>query len=120
MALCISAVEYARSVWRTQSSHAKNVDVAVNDTMCIIIVSPDIRRKVAADNQRSKQMWDSVWSATPRLKSNFLATTTEIPKMIDHKGLYSHRWQQYQNFIDRLGFPIEYAILLLIDKITKL
>lgn len=70
MALCFSAGEYACPVWQ-KSTHAKQVDVALNETARLItgclkptptdklyylagIAPPEIRRQVAANDERKK------------------------------------------------------------------
>lgn len=74
LALSVSAAEYAAPVWNA-SSHAKKVDIAVNDMARIVtgclkptpvhklypiigIAPPSIRRDVAADAERTKQETD--------------------------------------------------------------
>ncbi|KAI5732047.1 hypothetical protein M8J77_020382 [Diaphorina citri] len=102
LGLCVSTSEYASPVWGA-SSHAKQVDVALNDTMRIItgclkatpvqklypltgIAPPHIRRAVAANIERKKQEEDPrhpLYSHVPaarRLKSrsSFLARTKQL------------------------------------------
>ncbi|KAI5731039.1 hypothetical protein M8J77_003674 [Diaphorina citri] len=97
LALCVSAAECAAPVWEA-STHAKHVNVAINESARIIsgclrptpisklypligIAPPDIRREVARDVERKKQIEDPRHSLhdhqpiTRRLKSrkSFLA-----------------------------------------------
>jgi len=75
LALCFSAREYAAPVWKN-SAHAKHVDIALNKAVRIVtetmkpiplhkiypivrIAPPDIRRQVAADIERGKQINDT-------------------------------------------------------------
>lgn len=102
IALCYSAAEYASPVWY-KSSHARKVDVALNDTCRIItgclkptpldklyslagIAPPDIRREVAAKNEKRKAETSDTHPlygyrpAIPRLKSrkSFLKSTEAL------------------------------------------
>ncbi|KAL1448639.1 hypothetical protein WDU94_001908 [Cyamophila willieti] len=102
IALSLSAAEYAAPVWKS-SAHCKQVDVAVNEAARIItgclkptpihkiyalagIVPPEIRRRVAAEAERNKQMSDNrhpLYGHTVqpvRLKSrkSFLQTTYQL------------------------------------------
>ena len=102
LAICLSAAEYAAPVWYN-SAHAKKVDVAVNETTRIIsgclkptpvkevyptvgIAPPSIRRRVAAEVERGKQITDprhpmyGSQTRRCRLKSrrSFLETTSPL------------------------------------------
>lgn len=102
LALCYSAGEYASPVWH-KSSHAKVVDIALNDTCRIItgclkptsldklytlagIAPPDIRREVAASSEKKKAETSEAHPlygyrpAKPRLKSrkSFLRSTEAL------------------------------------------
>lgn len=74
LALCYSTAEYTVSV-RARSCHAKKVDIALNEICRIIsgcleptpikeiqvqsgIVLPDIRREIASEIERHKQLYD--------------------------------------------------------------
>ena len=106
LGLCVSAAEYACPVWQ-MSSHAKQVDVAVNDMARLVsgclkptpvhklypiigVAPPDIRRKAATDAERYKQTHDpkhplyNHQMAAPRLSSrrSFLKTSTELETSI--------------------------------------
>lgn len=102
MALCFAAGEYAAPAWES-SAHTKQVDVALNETIRIItgclrptpvnkmypiagIAPPNIRRQVAGEKERKKQLTDErhpmfnhVNTAT-RLKSrhSFVQRTTPL------------------------------------------
>lgn len=103
LALCFSAGEYAAPVWKN-SAHAKQVDVSLNEAVRIVtgtmkptplhkiypivgIAPPDVRRQVAAETERGKQINDTrhtLHQYEPqlrRLKSrkSFMASTQEIP-----------------------------------------
>lgn len=101
LALSISAAEYAAPVWRN-STHAKQVDVAVNDTLRVItgclrptpvnklypiasIAPPNIRRQVAAEVEKFKQEVDNRHPLfehhppPPRLKSRKSFIRSTIP-----------------------------------------
>lgn len=103
LALCLSAAEYAAPVW-CASAHAKEVDVAINETARIIsgclkptpvqklyplvgIAPPKIRRDIIADAERTKQESDPLhlmYGQRPptnsRLKSrnSFLTRTKKL------------------------------------------
>lgn len=102
LALSISAAEYAAPVWKN-SVHAKQVDVAVNESVRIItgcmkptpldkiysiagIAPPKIRRQVSADIEKTKQAQDprhmlyGHQTHFRRLKSrrSFIATSREL------------------------------------------
>ena len=102
LGLCVSVAEYACPVWQ-MSSHAKQVDVAVNDMARLVsgclkptpihklypiigIAPPNIRRRAAADAERQRQIHDprhplyGHLMATPRLGSrkSFLKVTNDL------------------------------------------
>lgn len=102
LALCYSAAEYACPVWH-KSSHAKQVDVALNETCRIVtgclkaspidklhklagIAPPDVRREVAAKLERHKaehntdHLLHGYQPPLSRLKSrkSFMRTTTPL------------------------------------------
>lgn len=75
LALCVSTAEYAAPVWAA-STHAKHVDVAINETARIVtgclkptpveslypligVAPPSVRRAVATDAERTKQETDA-------------------------------------------------------------
>ncbi|KAI5747569.1 hypothetical protein M8J77_016091 [Diaphorina citri] len=116
LALCVSAAEYAAPVWEA-SAHAKHVNVAINESARIIsgclrptpisklypligIAPPDIRREVARDVERKKQMEDPRHSLhdhqpiTRRLKSrkSFLARSCHIQEPPERTRLA--KWKQ--------------------------
>lgn len=119
MALSLSAAEYAAPVWKN-SSHSKEVDVAVNAAARIIsgclkptpieklypiigIAPPDIRREVAAEIERKKQnedrrhpLYGHVVPPT-RLKSrkSFLRTTAPLSSTAKDKR--EELWNQTPN-----------------------
>jgi hypothetical protein len=119
MALCISAAEYASPVWDS-SSHAKQVDVAVNDTVRIVtgclkptpvekiypiagIAPPKIRREVSAEAERAKQESDprhplfGYAQVNRRLKSrhSFMARTRALQQPKEESRL--NRWRNELN-----------------------
>lgn len=102
LAICYSVGEYACPVWR-QSSHTKKVDIALNDIIRLItgclkptsidkvqilsgIVPPEIRREIAANIEKGKQINDDrhvmygITSTRSRLKSRnyFMKTTSPL------------------------------------------
>ncbi|KAG7303178.1 hypothetical protein JYU34_011639 [Plutella xylostella] len=100
LALCFSAAEYACPIW-ARSAHAREVDVALNDTVRIVtgclkptplhklyslagIAPPSIRRKVACSVEKAKQECDSrhpLYSHTAapsRLKSRKAFLNSEV------------------------------------------
>lgn len=102
LALCMSAAEYASPVW-SASSHTKQIDIAINETIRILsgcmkptpvdklypivgIAPPTIRRAVAADAERAKQINDprhplhNHQAVVRRLKSrkSFIARTQPL------------------------------------------
>jgi hypothetical protein len=123
LALCYSAGEYAYPVW-SRSCHAKKVDVALNETCHLItgcqkptpiplvqilagIASPDIRRSMVSDTQKTAQANDErhplhgYQSAPSRLKSRkiFLKLTTDITTSLKYER--RRRWislNQTNNF----------------------
>lgn len=123
MALCLSTAEYAAPVWGG-SAHAKQVDVALNETTRIItgclrptpteklyplagIAPPHIRRQVAADIERTKQETDSrhlLYSHQPppqRLKSreSFMRRTQAMVGTPE-----SNRTERWSNCLNHAGF----------------
>uniref|UniRef100_A0A2S2Q8Z5 RNA-directed DNA polymerase from mobile element jockey n=1 Tax=Sipha flava TaxID=143950 RepID=A0A2S2Q8Z5_9HEMI len=116
IALCFSTREYACPVW-SQSKHAKNVSVALNDTCRIItgclrptpthklyllagIAPPEIRRRVTTDIEKTKQIKDERHPmfgheiANTRLKSrkSFMQTAKEL-----HESPQKARLQKWQD-----------------------
>ncbi|KAI5739706.1 hypothetical protein M8J77_022428 [Diaphorina citri] len=116
LALCVSAAEYAAPVWEA-SSHVKEVNVAINESARIIsgclrptpisklypligIAPPDIRREVARDVERKKQVEDprhSLHDHQPvprRLKSrkSFLARSIHLKDPPESTRLF--KWKE--------------------------
>lgn len=128
MALCLPAAEYACEAWG-RSSHVKQVDTAVNDTCRIItgclrptprenlfilagIAPPQVRRVVAADVERTKQIGDArhvlfeYTASTRRLKSrnSFMAATEELTMSPEDKRLILWNAMLHNNV---MGLPGE-------------
>uniref|UniRef100_A0A8D8ZP60 Uncharacterized protein n=1 Tax=Cacopsylla melanoneura TaxID=428564 RepID=A0A8D8ZP60_9HEMI len=113
----ISTAEYAAPVWKN-SAHAKEVDVAVNAAVRIVsgclkpspieklypivgIAPPKIRREVAAEKEKTKQVEDERHPLhghtphhPPRLKSrkSFLRTTKVLTKTPEER--IEELWKQ--------------------------
>ncbi|XP_050508163.1 uncharacterized protein LOC126885603 [Diabrotica virgifera virgifera] len=115
LALCFSATEFGASVW-ANSAHAKNVDVALNETVRIIsgclkptpieevypiagIAPPPIRRKVTSEVERKKQETDrrhplydhQTQPSRLRSRKSFLKTSRSIPEAPETRRI--HLWQ---------------------------
>lgn len=117
IALCLSTAEYAATVWKN-SAHAKEVDVAVNAAVRIVsgclkptpieklypivgIAPPKIRREVAAEKEKTKQVEDERHPLhghtphhPPRLKSrkSFLRTAKVLTKTPEER--IQELWRQ--------------------------
>ncbi|KAL1448195.1 hypothetical protein WDU94_012261, partial [Cyamophila willieti] len=124
LALCVSAAEYAAPVWRN-SSHAHQVDVALNEAARIItgclkptpvdrvyqiagIAPPNIRRRVAAETERLKQTADNrhplfnhnIPRARLKSRRNFFMTTEPINTHADIRKSELWRYAVTQPLFD--------------------